>query len=185
MMLLKAMIGNIEWYRCMVMFSALAFLLNERPHLCRSRLMIDLADLLETAYPELERRIEEGEHVTGPELAAALRANPGKQIPDVVFDYLCRFLEGKASRRRGPARKNKPIDVFRLSHARILYKEYLKEEKLKQKRERGARSPNVKAKMAPHEIAAKRIRDEFFPHIDYRQVLNLLSRNRNSARSKA
>jgi hypothetical protein len=68
--------------------------------------MFDLDDLLETAYPELERRIKEGEYVSGLQLAIALKANREKLLPDLLFDYLCCGSESAGflwRRKNGPA----------------------------------------------------------------------------------
>jgi hypothetical protein len=146
--------------------------------------MVYLEDLEETAYPELERRIKDRRYVSGTQLAAGLRANREKKIPDLLFDYLCRFLEGKIRKKPGPSRKSELVEVVTLVLARIAYEKYLKEEKLKQKREGASRRSKGGAVIPPHEIAAGKVKAEFYRHVDYRHVMNLLSRKKSSARSK-
>lgn len=124
--------------------------------------MVDLKDLLETAYYALEQRIKEGEHVTGQQLAAAMRANREEKVPDVLFEYLCRFLEGKIRKKPGPTRKSGLVEAFKPIHAQIVYRKYLEEEKSKQKRENGSKQ-GARTGMPPHEIAAKRVQAEFLP----------------------
>src|SRR5215212_177870 len=135
--------------------------------------MFDLKDLEETAYFYLELQIKERRHVTGLQLAAALKANRGQEIPNVLFDYLCRFLEGKVRKRPGPTRKEGLREISKWIMAQCEYQNYLEEERLNQKRERSSRHSIRRAASSPHEVAARKVRDRFYPHVDYRHVLNL------------
>jgi hypothetical protein len=142
--------------------------------------MFELTDLDETAFPKLEMLIKVGEPVLGPQLAAALKANRERRIPDILFDYLCRFLEGKVRKKPGPSRKPYS-DLVQLAWAVIAYEMYLQKARARRKSERNLRGRKSSGNMPPHVEAAREVQKNFFPHNDYREVLNKLSKFRNSA----
>jgi hypothetical protein len=142
---------------------------------------VDLRDLSETGYVFLEYCIAEHEHITGPQLAAALRANRGEEIPDRLFDYLCSYLEGRVKKRPGPKKKTSLAAAARPIVALATYDQFLREERAKPRARGRSRAG---ADEAAHLAAARRICDEFFPHSDVLHVVNELSKFRKLIKFK-
>src|SRR5258705_462866 len=55
---------------------------------------------------------KDGRHISGEDLAVAIEANPSQPLPDVLRDYLCRFLRGKVKRKPGPNRSEPEFDFL-------------------------------------------------------------------------
>jgi hypothetical protein len=147
--------------------------------------MFYLEDLEDTAYFQIEQRITAGEHITGPQLAAALKANRGKEIPEAVFHYLCAFLEGKCRKKPGRRSKRNESQHFAVMFlAEFAYKNYLKEERSKRKRQKPSGKVRARADLAAHEAAIKRVQREFFNDSTPAHVANMLSKFRNSSKSR-
>ncbi len=124
-------------------------------------------------------RHERREYISGPELAAALRANRHQPMPDEVFDYLCKFLDGKVRKPAGRRPKAGLVDIYKRLVARLDYEKELEDIRARN-RARKAKTPDWKPADAAHAEAAEIIRKRHFKHMSSRSFLNMLSLQKNS-----
>jgi hypothetical protein len=125
----------------------------------------------------LALKISRDGYVSGEELATAIEADPGEALPDIVRDYLCRHLRGKPKKKPGP-KKSDLHDFISEFFATMDYENELRRLQVERKT-RGGRK--IKGESAPHEEAAKIIKDRFkrFAMLSPRAIANLLSSRRS------
>lgn len=151
-----------------------------------ARTVMAVPDSARKAYAEfhagtlenLVRKLGRGQHVSGEELALALRSNPDALLPPVVRDYLCRYLEGKVGNPRG----RKPGGAFQLLRnacAAALYKRYLVWLKRRKRRFGLDGWPALQDagwwRGPPHERAARMVARRWFPNHTWEHVRNIVS----------
>jgi hypothetical protein len=71
-------------------------------------------------YRVIQRLIIRSRFVSGDKLASAIEADPDFRCPDIVRDYLCGFLRGHITERRGPKR-----NIARDQNIAQLFEHYL------------------------------------------------------------
>ena len=124
-------------------------------------------------------RHERGGYISGPELAAALRANRQQPMPAEVFDYLCRFLDGKVRKPAGRRPKASVADIYKRLVARLDYEKELAHIRACNKALK-AKTPKWKPAVAAHVEAAEIIRKRHFPHMSSHSFSNMLSSQKRS-----
>src|SRR5262245_52804894 len=129
-----------------------------------------------SSFAVLERRLARKEFISGPELAFALRANPGVMPPPAVRDYEIRLLEGTAKKPRGRKPHGLVLQFWNL-YTELQYDRYLARlQRLK------PRSGKFKSKsgdeFAPNEAAAHMVSKLLRRNQSARRIQNLVSRQR-------
>ena len=136
------------------------------------------AEVRAGSFENLARKLGRGHHVTGHELALALRSNPDVPVPPVVRDYLCQYLGGEVRKPRG----RKPGGALRLvrdAYALVLYERLLAWLK-RRKRRLGLKGWPVLQSTdwwqgPPHERAARMVAKRLFQGHTWEHVRNIVS----------
>jgi len=118
-------------------------------------------------------RLSRDEYVSGEDLATAIEARPGEPLPDIVRDYVCRYLRGKVKQKPGPQKSRTRTFVTETAVA-LEYERELRRLQA-ERRARGGRT--AKGEPAPHEEAAIIIQKRYksFAMMTPRRVANILS----------
>ena len=126
----------------------------------------------------LVRKLGRGQHVSGEELALALRSNPDALLPPVVRDYLCRFLEGKVGNPRG-RKPGGALQIVRNACAPMLYERYLAWLRRRKRRLGLDGWPALQGARwwqgPPHERAARMVAKRLFRNNNWEHVRNVVS----------
>jgi hypothetical protein len=129
-------------------------------------------------FENLSRKLGRGEHVSGDELALALRSNPDVPVPPVVRDYLCRYLEGKVRKPRG-RKPGGAVQLVRDADAAALYERYLSWLQRRKRRFGLVGWPALQCadwwQGPPHERAARMVARRWFPNHTWEHVRNIVS----------
>lgn len=129
-------------------------------------------------YPALIRLINQGEFISAEELDAALVANDGEPIPDIILAYLRDMSLGKIKKPLG-RKKGGTKQTIRYTMAAIEYERLLPWLR-KRKKIFGLKGWESIQRAEwwqgpPHERAARMIARRWFPNHTWRHVLNVVS----------
>ena len=129
-------------------------------------------------FESLARKLGRGEHVSGDELALALRSNPDVPVPSDVHDYLCQHLEGTVRKPRG-RKPGGALQLIRDAYAAALYERYLAWLK-RRKRRLGLKGWSALQgadwwQGPPHERAAPMVAKRLFQRHTWEHVRNIVS----------
>ena len=134
-------------------------------------------------FENLTRKLGRGEHVSGDELALALRSHPEAPVPPVVRDYLCRYLEGKVRKPRG-RKPGGAVQLIRNACAAPLYERYLAWLKRRERRFGLGGWPALQGadwwQGPPHERAARMVAKRLFRNHNWEHVRNVVSSQKQS-----
>ena len=134
-----------------------------------------------TARVATVRRLQEGEYISGAELAAILEANPDKVLPLEFRQYLVRFLLGKVKAKRG--RKPRSEDLLGKAQLLLLWIYYDRILKASQlvvrciRRKAKASGKRPHRQEPAHQLALRYIQQhrKLFPHMTRRALHNRIS----------
>jgi predicted transcriptional regulator len=124
----------------------------------------------------LERLVKHGQYISGEELATAIETNPGEPLPEGLRDYLCRLLRGEIKRKRGRKKEDKVVQWLMEHVIAQAYQQVL--DHIQAKRTYRGRQRIAKGELAPHEEAARVIKEYYpdvFPRASPKRIANILS----------
>jgi hypothetical protein len=135
-----------------------------------------LADWDRKSLTVLDRLVKDGQNISGEEMAIAIKNNPGQPLPEDFRDYLCRFLRGKVKRTRGRKKEDKVVQWLTEHVVAPAYQQVLAH--IQASRTSRGRQRIAKGELAPHEEAARVIKDYYpdvFPTASPKRIANILS----------
>ena len=123
----------------------------------------------------ITKRIQSGDFISGPELADVLRREDPGEIPDVLLDYLCKFLAGNIKPPRG-RQPLPPVDKRQRDMiVNGLYRRYT-ENLIKRKAREGHAAGWTHLRYPPAELAARIVaRYYYYGEDSWRSVQTLSS----------
>lgn len=136
-------------------------------------------------YASLERKLaaDPKAWLKTEDLLTALEANSGEPIPVTVLEHLRRRLDGTAKKPRGRKKVADANSLLRDHLIPVYYARYLR---WLQKRERGQGLAGCSCirgadwwQGAPNERAARMVQAVLNRHVDWRHVMNMVSKSRS------
>jgi hypothetical protein len=115
-------------------------------------------------------------YISGDDLATGIEANPGQPVPDGLRNYLCRFLRGKVTRKRGPKESEKE---FRFLIEFLAARDYhIELQRLQQEGNPRGREAIGQDVLSPHDEAIRIVKERYrgrFGPVSPARVANILS----------